>query len=125
LLDDDRAGRDGQKRYVTDYLLPEAHVQTLGDIDHQLKGKTFEAIYADDVRSAVIAAFGDAKPKKRQFSLFFQELIATNSKTVFNDTQARYQPVSNWIDRSFGLTSGSKVKRGTARPRADSTKKVS
>jgi hypothetical protein len=108
LLDDDRAGRDGKKRYVEEYLLPSDHVKTIGDLDPRFAGKTFEGLYAEDVVAATSKMFGVAKPKKRQFSLFFQDLLARSAISGCDKTVRQFEPVSKWIDETFGLAGTAK-----------------
>jgi hypothetical protein len=52
--------------------------------------------------------FGVTKPKKRQFSLFFQDLIAQGVASGCAKTVRQFQPVSKWIDETFGLKEASK-----------------
>jgi energy-coupling factor transporter ATP-binding protein EcfA2 len=118
LLDDDRAGRDGKKRYIEEYLLPNDHVMTLGEISQKLAGKTFEGLYATDVVAAVGEMFGVSKPKKRQFSLFFQDLLARGVTTGFSKTAREFQPISKWIDQTFGLDEDTNQSRARRVPKA-------
>lgn len=101
LLDADRAGLDGRKKYRKDYLLAENEVFTLGDIAPELAGMTFEDIYKDDVRQAVKEKFTLEKIGKRDFSWFFQELVATASNAEFPDTEASFRPIMDWIQQTF------------------------
>ena len=101
LLDDDRAGRQAKARYQTEYLLSPEEVVTLGEISDQLAGREFEAVYGDDVRTAVAERFEVSKPSKRHFSLFFQEAIASSSTTKFPRTEESFAPIAAWVRSEF------------------------
>ena len=107
LLDDDSAGKTAKKRYIDEYDVNPNNVITLADILPSLKGKSFESIYQDDVRSAAEAMFTVPNPTKRQLSLFFQQLIASDSNETFPETEAMFLDVSRWVDDAFGLTKNS------------------
>lgn len=101
LVDDDKAGREAKKRCTEDYLVSEKKVATLGEIVPELSGKPFEGIYQEDVQSAVRTFFGVDQIKKRQYSLFFQELLAKDAEQDFPATEEIFSRISAWIDREF------------------------
>lgn len=101
ILDGDLAGQKGKDKYIEDYLLSSNEVVTLGDINVDLIGKSFESIFKEDVRSAIKTHFSIEEIKKKHFSLYFQELFNTKSSIKFPDTEAEFLPVSKWIDKEF------------------------
>lgn len=101
LLDGDKAGIEGKKKYIKEYMLSETEVFTLGDISAELNGKAFEAIYQDDVKQAVREQFGTDKLSKRDMALFFKELIASKNEMVFPDTEKAFTPISDWLSVQF------------------------
>lgn len=102
LLDGDGPGERAKKRYLDDGLLAPHEIATLGDINTSLRGKAFESLYQDDVRSAVSARFETDTPKKRHFSLFFQELLVKSAKQKFRETEKAFAPIGEWIDTMGG-----------------------
>ena len=104
LLDDDKAGHQAKKKYMEEFMLSANEVLTLGDIDEQLKGKEFEGIYKSDVKQAVMTAFAVEKPAKKQFSLYFQELLGSKNEASYPETEAAFKPISDWLDKEFGKT---------------------
>ncbi|MET3471579.1 putative ATP-dependent endonuclease of OLD family [Novosphingobium sp. 1529] len=101
LLDDDKAGKAGKKAYINDYFLRDSEVVTIGDLSPTLSGQTFEAVYKNDTINAVISMFSIEAPKKRDFSLFFQDLIVSNNDIDLKDTLIAFEPISKWIDEEF------------------------
>ncbi len=101
VLDDDDAGRQAKKLYVKDYLVPEQDVVTLGDISESLRGKAFEAVYQADVVDAVKKEFGTEIPKKREFSLHFQRLLALSLNVSYPETTAAFRPIADWISSTY------------------------
>lgn len=101
ILDDDKAGRDGKKKYMDEYLLKTDEVVTLGEINEDLKGSSFEAIYGVDVRTAVQEFYGVTTIKKRHFAVLFQELIASGADIHLPETEKAFRPISEWIDAAF------------------------
>lgn len=98
LLDDDSAGQKEKKRYLDEGVLLPNEVATLGDISSSWTGTAFEGLYGDDVVSAVQTKFGVDAPKKRHFSLFFQELLATGSSMNLPVTQKSVARVLAWSE---------------------------
>ncbi|EJM99568.1 AAA family ATPase [Phyllobacterium sp. YR531] len=105
ILDDDNAGREGKKRYIEEYLLTENQVVTLGDISSGLRGKSFEAVYKDDVKEAVRRMFGVKTIQKKHYSLLFQQLLNEKNNADLNQTKESFREISNWIDSEFGVLS--------------------
>lgn len=101
ILDDDTAGKKAKDRYIKEMLVTSDEVFTLGEIDAKLSRKVFEDLYQEDVIDSVRIAFGVSTPSKRHFSLFFQELLATNSSMVFQKTEENLGPITDWIVEEF------------------------
>jgi len=101
LLDDDKAGQQSKKSYMEDFLLSTKEVVTLGEISPQFKGKSFEAILQNDARTAVKNAFEVDAPSKKQYALYFQELLANKSGLSFPETELSFKPINDWIDNEF------------------------
>jgi hypothetical protein len=101
LLDDDSAGRKAKTKYKDEFLLDDHEVATLVNFDEQLSGKEFEHLYRKDVIEAVKKFYNIERPSKKQYSLFFQELIASKSELDFPDTQDNLKPIFKWIESQF------------------------
>lgn len=103
VLDDDRAGKSAKKRYMTELLLAQGSITTLGEISDNLKGCAFESIYQNDVKSAAMAFFKTSELTKRQYSLYFQELLATKAAIAFPETEKIFKPVSAWAIKAMQI----------------------
>jgi len=79
MLDDDKPGRDAVKRYKKEHLLTDDEVFTLAAADASLSGKSFEALYGQEVDD--LAASG-GKPTKGQYSMLFQRLSVEENYDV-------------------------------------------
>ena len=101
LLDGDKAGVDGKKRYLKDFYLATHEVVTLSDLSPLLAGMAFEAVYQEDVRQAARDKYKTEDLSKRDLALFMQELVATKNSITFADTEAAFKPISDWIDAEF------------------------
>ncbi len=101
LLDGDQAGKNAREKYRNEYFLSENEVVTLGDLDPDFVGKSFESIFQDDVKDAVKKHFSVSEIEKRHFSMFFQELVNIGVLHPFPQSQKKFQPVSEWIDKQF------------------------
>ncbi|MGX9431364.1 MULTISPECIES: hypothetical protein [Bradyrhizobium] len=101
LLDDDNAGRSAKKRYVNEYLLAERSIATLGEVSASFKGCAFEAIYQADVKTAARTFFKTSNVLKRQYSLYFQELLATKADIAFPETEKAFAPLSAWAAKAL------------------------
>ena len=101
VLDDDSAGRTAKKKYKDEFFLKDNEVVTLGDISTILKNKEFEGIYMNDVKNAVNLSFSVSEPTKRQYSLYFQGLLASEATQDFPETEGAFQPLFDWIDTEF------------------------
>jgi predicted ATP-dependent endonuclease of OLD family len=103
ILDDDQAGKQAKKKYLQEFLLREIEVATLADITPTFAGLETEDLYRDDVRTAVRARYGVEIPSKRQYSLFFQELLSLGASNAFPETEAVFEALLSWIDLQFGI----------------------
>lgn len=103
LFDGDKAGHTGRDRCRREDLVSATCALCLDDVAPALSGKSFEAFYGDDVKSAVAAHFGLSSPGKRDFAGFFQHLIASGLKPVFPETEANIQPLVDWLHNQFPL----------------------
>lgn len=101
VVDDDAEGRRARKKYLDEYFLKEFEVVTLGELCAGLSGKAFEGVYSDDVKSSVRSHYGVSNPSKRQYALYFQELLANNHEVEFPDTEEVFRKISDWVDREF------------------------
>jgi ABC-type multidrug transport system ATPase subunit len=123
LLDDDKAGREAKKRYREHFLIPSDHIVTLGDIDPNLEGKPFEAIYQEDAYKAAGKYFQTQGLTKRQYALYFQELVVTGSAQSLVDTEHAFGKISAWVDSTFRNQRPSAKRGGVARSKAGGTSK--
>lgn len=101
LLDDDNAGKEAKKRYLTDFLVPQNHVVTIADIDPTLKNKAFEAIYQNDVTDEIKKTLNVKVLTKRHFALFFQEMLINSISKDFPETVTVFKKLSSWVDNIF------------------------
>ncbi len=102
LLDADKAGKTGKQKYMKEYLLSDDEVVTLGDLDQSLSESAFEALFQDDVRDSIKKHFSVDHIEKRHFSMFFQEMVNSNTYCDFPDTINKFSFVSDWLDIQFG-----------------------
>lgn len=96
LLDDDPAGRKAKEKYLSEGILLSNEVATLGDLNPELEGRAFESLYGLDVRGAVSSKFDVQEPKKRHYSLFFQELLALGAEEQFQETSGNVAIILDW-----------------------------
>ncbi|WP_293798481.1 AAA family ATPase [uncultured Bosea sp.] len=97
LLDDDQAGRREKKRYINERILLENEVFTLGDIIPELKEKSFESIYQNDVIDDVKEYYSVNKVDKRHFATFFQNKLLTKHKSDYNETDKIFESIRIWL----------------------------
>lgn len=101
LLDDDKAGRDSKKRYVKDFLVRSDDIKTLAELLPSMAGLSFESLFQDDVKSRARAYFDKSDISKREYSLFFQNLLAEKAGVEFPETAALFEELSEWLDFSL------------------------
>jgi predicted ATPase len=101
ILDDDDAGRRAKKSYMKDFLLSETEVATIGEISSAFEGKSFEAVFQDDVKNAVLSFREKADVGKRDYALFFQHLVCSNQEFEAPLTETAFKPISDWTNHKF------------------------
>ncbi|RZF64293.1 hypothetical protein EWE75_12160 [Sphingomonas populi] len=106
LLDDDDAGRKEKAKYKDVLMLSDNQVVTLDEINSTLKGKEFEGIFQEDVRSAVRnSGFSSGnKIYKEQYYTFFQAIqsgLATPSPMP--QTDSLFLDILKEIERRLAL----------------------
>lgn len=101
LVDDDPAGNQAKKKYMDEFLLDPKEVVTLGEISNSFAGKTFEAIYQNDLKSAAEQFFNISKVKKHHLTLYCQHLLTASESKQFPETMEAFEPISEWLDAQF------------------------
>jgi hypothetical protein len=121
VLDDDRAGRDAAKKYRDQHLLSDSQVFTLAQLDSKLSGKTFEALFAQEV---IVLANENGHPTKGEFSLLFQRLrLEGNYKVGMGTTTNRVKSILTKLDAAVRSTPMPNVPPAKARKGKKSPKK--
>jgi ABC-type Mn2+/Zn2+ transport system ATPase subunit len=90
LLDDDSEGKKCAKNYAEQWFLSGDVVLTLKSVSEEFFGKAIEKIICNETTSLIAAKFEiSSKPSKKQISLYFSEMCATNAdrKCIGNETQ--------------------------------------
>ncbi|HEY0626584.1 MAG TPA: AAA family ATPase [Allosphingosinicella sp.] len=113
MLDDDAEGQKSVKRYRDHHLLSAEQVITIADLDPKLKGKTFEALYSDEVKK-LSGEYGASE--KSSFSMLFQNLrLSGDYKVGLGQTTNRLKTIMMKLEERLGALPQPAAKKGPVR----------
>ncbi|GAA4820296.1 hypothetical protein GCM10023232_16660 [Sphingosinicella ginsenosidimutans] len=102
LLDDDKEGRDAQKKYLSEWAMKQGEVERIATFGSTFSGKSLEAVLLSRLADPVKAHFGCDVVGKSELQMFLTEkLAAADASFIEGEILGFAERVFLWADQTL------------------------
>ncbi|MCH2495624.1 MAG: ATP-binding protein [Erythrobacter sp.] len=97
LLDDDKEGKDAQRKYIRDWQMSESAIKRIGDFGKNFASKSLETVLLTEIGDTLRDHFDTTEVDKERLRIFLAEKLAASDASFFTEPLLGFaDAVFNW-----------------------------